>query len=358
MSTLPLQLSTKGTPTSNNFTHHRHRTSTKHYSPHRNRPIRTVSTRYRLNSSQQNCRKKKPSHQIVSYYRRRRYHSCRRSIAKFYSHVRRTTSNNFARETSIHRFDCTRCSSSHVTRRHPIDTLPNRPKTSSQLMGNLPAARVTPSRAFSSSGVDYAGPFDIRAAYDIRVAHKGFIAVFICMSTRAIHLEAVSDLITAAFIAALHRFIARRGFCHDIYSDCGTNFIGANNELRRNTKLNRQLIEYDIMPFLSTWEAAVKSAKNHLQYILRNTTFTFEELSTVLCQIEACLNSRPLAPLSDDPNDCSALTPGHFLIFDSLLAAPTKPTNQLSVHDRWQLLQIIVQHFWQRWSTKRKHEFI
>lgn len=238
-------------------------------------------------------------------------------------------------------------------------------------MGSLPAARTTPSRPFSSTGIDYAGSIDIRAAKGRgRVAHKGYIAVFVCMATRAIHLEAVSDLTTAAFIAALNRFIARRGLCHDIYSDCGTNFIGADNELRRNAKLNQHLIESKVMPFLSNreiqwhfnppasphfgglWEAAVKSTKGHLRHILRNTALTYEELSTVLCQIEACLNSRPLAPLTDDPNDLSALTPGHFLTLDSLLAAPTKPTEQLNVHNRWQQLQALVQHFWQRWSTE------
>lgn len=252
-----------------------------------------------------------------------------------------------------------------------VECYRNRPKLSSQLMGNLPAVRTTPSRAFSATGIDYAGPIDIRATKGRgRIAHKGYIAVFVCMSTRAIHLEAVSDLTTAAFIAALNRFIARRGLCHDIYSDCGTNFIGADNELIRNAKLSQRLIESNVMPFLSSreiqwhfnppasphfgglWEAAVKSTKRHLRHILRNTTLTYEELSTVLCQIEACLNSRPLAPLTDDPNDLSALTPGHFLIFDSLLAAPTKQTEQLNVYDRWQQLQLLVQHFWRRWSTE------
>uniref|UniRef100_V5GSG3 DUF5641 domain-containing protein n=1 Tax=Anoplophora glabripennis TaxID=217634 RepID=V5GSG3_ANOGL len=106
--------------------------------------------------------------------------------------------------------------------------------------------------------------------------------------------------------------------------------------------------------FGGLWEGAVKAAKYHLQRIVGNAHLTFEELSTVFIQIEAILNSRPLTPMSDDPNDLSSLTPGHFLIGDALMATPqlevtTVPVNRLS---HFLQLQQIVQHFWKRWVNE------
>ena len=80
-------------------------------------------------------------------------------------------------------------------------------------------------------------------------------------------------------------------------------------------------------------------------------------MSTLLAQIEACLNSRPLQALSDDPEDFAALTPGHFLIGSSLAAIPEpalldQPVNRLS---RWQALQKMRDHFWDRWSQEYLH---
>ncbi|XP_066590775.1 uncharacterized protein [Prorops nasuta] len=99
-----------------------------------------------------------------------------------------------------------------------------------QQMGNLPAARVTPSRPFTVSGLDYAGPFSLRFAKGRgQRSYKGYISLFVCFATKAIHLEAVGDLTTQAFLAALRRFTSRRGVCQKIYSDNGTNFQGAAN---------------------------------------------------------------------------------------------------------------------------------
>jgi len=101
-------------------------------------------------------------------------------------------------------------------------------------------------------------------------------------------------------------------------------------------------------------EAAVKAAKHHLRRVAGNTTLTFEELATVFADIEACLNSRPLSPLTDDVSDLNALTPGHFLVGEPLVTLPTAdiadvPMNRLT---RWKLLRRIQHDFWRRWHPE------
>ncbi|XP_070172315.1 uncharacterized protein [Polyergus mexicanus] len=104
-----------------------------------------------------------------------------------------------------------------------------------QLMGNLPAVRVSPPpRSFAHCGVDYAGPIKVRSAAGRGIkSHKSYVALFICLATRAIHLELVGDYSTAAFIQALNRFSSRRGLPQAIYSDNGTTFVGADRELSK-----------------------------------------------------------------------------------------------------------------------------
>ena len=138
---------------------------------------------------------------------------------------------------------------------------------------------------------------------------------------------------TNAFIACLRRFLSRRGCPSLIWSDNGTNFVGAAGEIKELFKfvknqdtrdkvsryLTDQHITWKFIPqrsphFGGLWEAAVKSMKYHLRRIVGDLKLTYEELSTVLTQVEACLNSRPLVPLTTSDDNIEALTPGHFLI--------------------------------------------
>jgi len=86
---------------------------------------------------------------------------------------------------------------------------------------------------FSRVGIDFTGPL-VMTDHRLRKARQFmvYIAVFVCFTVKAVHLEYVSDLTTDAFLAALQRFVARRGVPNDIYTDCGTNFVGASNQLR------------------------------------------------------------------------------------------------------------------------------
>lgn len=234
------------------------------------------------------------------------------------------------------------------------------------MMGNLPEQRLHLEFPFLDSGVDYAGPIMIadRKGRGCRII-KGFICVFVCLATRAIHLELVSDLTKEAFLAAMNRFIARRGRPRNIFSDNGTTFVGAFNELANllSQDLNFNVIDpginFSFIPaytphFGGLWESAVKSTKHHLRRVLGLTNLTFEEMATCLIQVEAILNSRPLTPLSNDPSDLTPLTPAHFLIGRSLvmLPHPQIQSTNISQLQRFRRVECLKQHFWNRFSQE------
>lgn len=232
-------------------------------------------------------------------------------------------------------------------------------------MGNLPLERISQIKSFSVCGVDFGGPVQITHS-KIRGAKvlKSYICLFVCFSTKALHLELCSDLTTEAFLAALRRFIARRGRCSSIHSDCGTNFVGAQKYLKQimQSAVEHERIEWHFNPpsaphFGGLWEAGIKSVKTHLKRVIGEQILTYEELNTVLVQIEAVLNSRPLCPLSSDPNDLSVLTPGHFLTLQPLTALPDPDLSHLNLNrlTRWQLLQHLHQTFWKRWCREYLH---
>lgn len=246
-----------------------------------------------------------------------------------------------------------------------------RQRRAQQIMGQLPLKRVIQTiRPFLNTGVDYAGPFFIKTWRGKNARqYKAYIAVFVCLSTSAAHLELVTDYSTEAFIAAYKRFAARRGICSTLSSDCGTNFIGADKQKlfssssedlkRLATLLANDGTEWSFNPpsaphFGGIWEAAVKSAKYHLNRVVGSHLLTYEEMTTFLTQIEAVLNSRLLCNISDDPEDLTALTPGHFLIGNAPTVIPEPsledvPNSRLS---RWQLLRQLLDHFWSRWSKE------
>ncbi|KMQ89550.1 hypothetical protein RF55_10814 [Lasius niger] len=217
-----------------------------------------------------------------------------------------------------------------------------RAATAEQQMGRLPAEETRPSRPFQSSGVDYAGPVLLRTTKGQgHKIMKGYICLFICLSSKAVHLEAVLDL-TSSFLAAFRRFTSRQGHCQLLLSDNKTNFRGAAKELRSmfraastfyqeciaslaNNSTDWTFIPLGAPHFEGIWEAGVKSVKFHLRRIIGEHKLTFKERTTLLTQIEACLSSRPLYVLSNNPMDLTALTPGHLLIGEPLMNLP-KPS--------------------------------
>lgn len=98
----------------------------------------------------------------------------------------------------------------------------------------------------------------------------------------------------------------------------------------------------------------MKSAKYHMTRIIGNAYLTFEEMQTVLCGIEAILNSRPITALSADPNDLSSISPGHFLIGDAMNGPPCPDLGDVNENRlvRWERVEQLRQHFWRRWSCE------
>ncbi|GFV92970.1 hypothetical protein TNCV_1693631 [Trichonephila clavipes] len=143
-------------------------------------------------------------------------------------------------------------------------------------MGNLPKHRVTLERPFFSCGIDYAGPVLIKCNKGRGTkSTKGYIALFVCLATKAAHIEAVGDLTTDSFIAALRRFSARRGAPRHIYSDNGTNFVGARRNLTKYG--NWHFIPPSSPHFGGIWESGIRSVKFHLKRVLGETILTFED---------------------------------------------------------------------------------
>lgn len=249
-------------------------------------------------------------------------------------------------------------------------------KMQQQIMADLPATRVQPQFAFTHTGVDFAGPIDIKVS-DQRNSStmKGYICVFICLTTKAIHLELATDQSSSEFIECYKRFISIRGRPACMHSDHGRNFIGASHILPKwlienaqeyQTVYNhviQQGTQWKFIPpnaphFGGIWEAAVKSTKKLLVKAFGPTRFTFKNMYTVLKQIEAILNSRPLQPLNEDPNEALALTPAHFLIGKPLTLIPEPSVRHITQNrlDIFQQRQAIMQKFWHEWSHEYLHQ--
>ena len=228
-------------------------------------------------------------------------------------------------------------------------------------MGDFPVGRVVAAQPFSVSGIDYCGPVFVKGPHKRAVATKAYVYIFVCFVTPAVHIELVSNLTTDAFIAALRRFVARRGLPTELHSDNGTNFKGASKQTAVQSWTLEKGITWKFIPtraphFGGLWEAAVRSTKHHLLRVLSSSSLSFEDMPTLLANIECCLNSRPITPLTNDPSDVSALTPGHFLVGAPLLQIPYIDTTQLPANrlTHWGHVQQLSRRFWDRWY----HEYL
>jgi hypothetical protein len=234
-------------------------------------------------------------------------------------------------------------------------------------MADLPQQRTQAfSRPFQFTGVDYFGPMLVKR---VRARVKVWGCIFTCLVTRAIHLELSSSLEADDFIMTLRCFIGRRGAPKEMFSDNGTNFRGAENELRDAlSSLNQekvqefllqQAVDWHFIPpnaphFGGAWERLVRSVKAALKAVLKEQFVTESVLRTTLIEVESIINSRPITYNSSDPNDYMALTPNHFLLGGSM-----PNTSIVDIHPsdidsrkRWRQVQVLTDHLWHRWLSE------
>ena len=244
-------------------------------------------------------------------------------------------------------------------------------KTGNQMMAPLPKSRLQSSlRAFERVGVDYGGPFLTRQGRG-RTRAKRYLCLFTCLTTRAVHLEMSYALDTDSFVNAFTRMTSRRGSPTYVISDNGTNFVGAERELRELVEaLNADRItqetskyhpiDWKFNPpcaphFGGVFEALIKSAKKAIKVILGDADVTDEELHTAICGAERLLNSRPITYVSSDPNDLSPLTPSHFLVGE--IGGPFAPEaldceQTYNPRKQWHRVQQLLGQFWKRWRKE------
>ena len=218
-------------------------------------------------------------------------------------------------------------------------------------------------RPFSYTGLDYFGPLTVRIG---RRVEKRYGAIFTCLTVRAIHLELASSLSTDSAIMAIRRFAARRGNPIAIYCDNGTNFRGADSELRKALKewdqskitsyLTNKGIEWHFNPPAAPhmggcWERMVRSVKIALKAVLNQKNPPEETLLTVMVEAEGIVNSRPLTFVSSDSDDDEGLTPNHFLLGTSGLNPPLGEFTErdMSLRKQWRIAQRLTDCFWKRW---------
>ncbi|XP_062712190.1 uncharacterized protein LOC115260083 [Aedes albopictus] len=231
-------------------------------------------------------------------------------------------------------------------------------------MAPLPEERLTPFvRPFSYVGVDYLGPLETVAG---RRREKRYVAVFTCLVTRAVHLEVAHNLSTDSCIMAVRRFVRRRGPPVEIFSDNGTNFVGASNELVKQIKnINSECADTftdartkwtfnpPSAPHMGgVWERMVRSVKEAIRALDDGRKLNDETLLTVLTEAEGFINSRPLTYMPQESADGEAITPNHFLLGSSSgmqdpLRAPVDLASAL--RSSYQRSQFLSDAVWQRW---------
>lgn len=230
--------------------------------------------------------------------------------------------------------------------------------TARQIMAELPQIRIKLAPPFQHVGVDMAGPYILKITDKFNMNTraptlpdmKGWIAVFVCLVTRAVHLEPTEGMSTDDFLQAYQRFVSRRGNPAIVFSDNGTNFVGAQGELKKfkNVKMWESEEIQDFVHAQETewhfitpsaphdggvWKAAVKSMKYHLKRVMGSQKYSLQGITTLLTSVETCLNSKPLRfPMHEKAEE-----------------------NHGSLQKLFKYSQIQIQLFWKQWSNEYLH---
>jgi len=221
----------------------------------------------------------------------------------------------------------------------------------------LPPSRVETRNAFETVGVDLAGPLYLKKN------EKAWVVLFTCAVYRGVHLDFVTSLSTEAFLSALERFINVRGRPNRIYSDNGSNFVGAVNLFKRiNWKTVEEVsaihrIQWIFNPPTAAWwggwwERLIGLVKNLMKRMLGNARLNYEQLRTCLSQVENVINERPLTVVSEDLNDLIPLTPVMFMRGIRSAAFPEGQIVQVSLTEDYQKRQSIQRELKERFRKE------
>lgn len=242
----------------------------------------------------------------------------------------------------------------------------------SQKMSDLPLERVEQVSPFSYVGVDVFGPWQIvsRRTRGGNAASKRWAVLFTCLTIRAVHIEVIEDMSSSAFINALRRFVSVRGKVKLYRSDRGTNFVGAvdsigveainvEDEITENYLQKSGSVWVFNSPHSShmggTWERMIGIARRILDSMLANVkTLTHDVLVTLMAEVSAMINSRPIVPLSYDPEVSEVLSPATLLTLK--LDCEKTPTGSMDIKDlyrvQWKQVQHLASQFWLRWQKQ------
>ncbi|XP_026109799.1 uncharacterized protein LOC113082140 [Carassius auratus] len=238
-------------------------------------------------------------------------------------------------------------------------------------MANLPEDRLTMEPPFTRVGLDVFGPWSVvtRKTRGGVTESKRWAVLFSCLGTRAVHIEVIESMSTSCFINALRRFFAVRGPSKVLRSDRGTNFIGACKELKISTD-HPEIQDYlsnegctwtfntpHSSHMVGSWERMIGIARRILDArFLQSgpTRLTHEVLTTLMAEVMAIINARPLVPISTDSDSPIILTPS-MLLTPKAGVAPT-PEGTFDMKDmykkQWQHVQVLADTFWKRWRQE------
>ena len=241
-----------------------------------------------------------------------------------------------------------------------------RKKPMEQLMGQIPDLRVaTGYSAFANTALDMFGPLHIRL--NRKTLKECHVIIFACMTTRAIHLELVTDRSSDTFLMAFRRFASMRGHPRVCYSDQGTNFTGAQHYLKEVTqnwditKIKSTLAEDLSCDLQWQWniphashqngvvEALIKSVRQALNASCKNQTYTEEQWRTILAEITYLINGRPLYPSSDNIWERPPITPNDILIGVHSHTPQPEAKERVNPRDLVRSAQHKIDEFWRCW---------
>ena len=234
-----------------------------------------------------------------------------------------------------------------------------------QRMGEMQPERLLPAPAFTHTMLDLFGPYNIRGEAQKRISLKVWGVIFTDLCCRATHIELVCGYDTDNFLLALARFASIRGYPSTIFSDPGSQLVGADNELQQAwLSMDRDLItkagterglKWVFGPPDGPWyqgavESLVKVAKHCIRISIGNQRLSLPEMTTVLYQIANLMNERPLGTLPGHDSEISILTPNSLLLGRSTASNPGGYESQPTLRSRITLVENTIRHFWSNWT--------